>query len=104
MTNIANADRRRSSRKRFNFPGKIVTADGSPPLACVIADISETGAKLAACTAPNVPREFTLLVGGISDLRRQCLVVWRTGTHLGVRFAAGSRRRPARAHKLIGLV
>jgi PilZ domain len=82
-------NRRKSERRKFNYPAKIDAGDGSCFQECLIADISQTGAKLVRVTG-QPPDEFELLIGGIAGLRRRCRVVWRRDTQLGVRFAAVS--------------
>ena len=86
--------RRKNQRKRLNYPGKIDIGDGSPPHTCVIADVSESGAKLVADMASEVPNEFALVLAEGPTMRRSCRVIWRAGRQLGVEFRGARRRRP----------
>jgi PilZ domain-containing protein len=52
----------------------------TPPIACSISDISESGARLA------LPETFMLLLTANGGARRHCRVVWREGLMIGVEF------------------
>jgi len=86
--------RRKSSRRRFAYPAQLYFGSGSPPGPCVIVDISELGAQLELPAGTDVPDEFFLLIGGHADVRRRCLVVWRSPSRLGVRFQGELMRMP----------
>jgi len=62
----------------------IVYNKGLSTMVCKLVDISEMGAKLILADAFSCPREFVLKPrnGG----PRQCAVLWRRGTAMGVRF------------------
>ena len=81
--------RRKSLRRHFGYPGQMHFEAGVPPRACTIIDMSESGAQLDVPGDGDVPDEFALLIGGNSHVRRQCLVVWRSGRRLGVEFRVG---------------
>jgi hypothetical protein len=53
---------------------------------CVVVDLSESGAKLKVLATQNIPDEFSLLIGGHSEVKRRCRVVWRSGSTIGVQF------------------
>jgi PilZ domain len=74
---------RKSPRRTLGYPGKIDARDGTPLHACVLFDVSQTGAKLIAQTAAEIPYEFTLLLG---KTFRKCRVVWKNDRQMGVRF------------------
>jgi len=80
---LSGPNQRKSTRRPLRYAAKIDAEDGSPPAACIILDISQTGAKLFATTAPDTPDEFTLLLGAAA---RKCRVVWRKERQLGVQF------------------
>ena len=97
--------RRRSLRRHFGYPAQIHFGEGAPSHACVIIDMSETGAQLEIPSEAELPPEFWLLVGGNANVRRQCRIVWRSGNRMGVRFrderrevAARRRSNDAAAH------
>jgi PilZ domain len=87
--------RRKSLRRHFGYPAQMHFGDGVPPSACVIVDMSETGAQLNVPADADVPQEFSLLVGGNADVRRQCRVVWRSGNRIGVQFRVNRERSPS---------
>lgn len=81
--------RRKSLRRHFGYPGRLLFEDGVPPRPCTIVDMSESGAQLDVPGDGEVPYEFSLLIGGNSHVRRHCRVVWRSGTRMGVQFRIG---------------
>jgi hypothetical protein len=88
-------DQRKHLRRPFNYPGTILVGSGVPARACVIVDISETGAKLGVHAGVDIPDEFVLLIGGASGARRECHLVWKAGNRLGVQFVhAPKGQRP----------
>ena len=89
--------RRKSLRRHFGYPGQIYPGGDLPASACMIVDMSETGAQLQVAAEAQLPYEFWLLIGGNAHVRRQCRVVWRSGSRLGVQFRTNvqAARRPA---------
>ena len=75
--------RRRHTRRRALQQALIVYNKGLSTTVCKLVDISEMGAKLILADAFSCPREFVLKPrnGG----PRQCAVLWRRGTAMGVR-------------------
>jgi hypothetical protein len=65
---------------------------------CVLADISDSGAKLEFESAEEIPEQFVLFLSARGKPKRKCRVVWRDDTHLGVEFerplAAADKTRP----------
>jgi hypothetical protein len=76
-------ERRKSTRHDVLYLAQIDSGDGSPPLSCIISDLSLGGAKLTI-GAQEVPEEFTLW------FRRRCRVVRRSDGQVGVQFVQGS--------------
>ena len=54
-------------------------------IGCVIADISDSGARLKVEQPSDVPDEFLLLLSARGKPRR-CYVVWRTSDQIGCQF------------------
>lgn len=77
-------ERRASARRVVDSPGSIVPNAGEMPQDCVVADISDGGARLVAQT--NVPDDFVLIINDGSDVRHTCRVVWRLDDEVGVEF------------------
>jgi hypothetical protein len=61
--------------------------DDSPNLPCVIWDISDEGAKLAAARPLLLPERFTLMFS--DGTHRRCQVRWRGEKFIGVKFVEG---------------
>jgi PilZ domain len=75
---------RQSPRHEVHYLAQIDTGEHAPPLSCVIANISETGAKLTIGPQHSVPDEFVLV------LRRRCRVVRQEDGQVAVQFVHGS--------------
>jgi hypothetical protein len=80
---------RKQSRRLFHYNTRIVTDQKTPPITCSITDISEIGARLVIEAKAEVPDTFILLLTANGEARRQCRVVWRDGTDIGVEFPHG---------------
>ena len=59
---------------------------GVAKIPCVLWDISEGGARIAAAHSGGLPDVFGLFLSKDGKSRRFCQVVWRRGSQLGVRF------------------
>jgi hypothetical protein len=80
------ADKRKAPRKFLKYPARIESGDGTVLGECLLADISQSGARLKIKSEGTLPNRFTLLLGSPSGARRQCRVVWRRGDEIGVEF------------------
>jgi hypothetical protein len=77
-------DRRRHSRNRGLQRGVIVYNNGHSTMACQIVNTSTLGAKLLPADVYACPRQFLLKPKNSGP--RQCAVLWRKGSAIGVRF------------------
>ena len=77
---------RKRKRRFISHGARIVLADGAILENCRIIDISGTGARLEIKAVDAVPDQFILLLSYDGRLRRQCSVVWRSETAIGVEF------------------
>jgi len=77
-------ERRASPRRLVNCPGSIVCDTAAAPLDCVVADLSEGGARLIVPS--GVPEEFALVVKDGSETSQRCRVAWRLDEEIGVEF------------------
>jgi hypothetical protein len=77
-------DRRRQGRRRATQSALIVFNNGHSNMGCQIVDTSELGAKLIPADVYACPRQFVLKPK--SGGPRQCIVLWRKGSTIGVRF------------------
>ena len=95
-------ERRQSSRVEWNEPATI--HDGSMARPCILANFSNSGAKLTKVVPATIPDEFLLSITP-HGRKRKCRVRWRYGEAVGVQFtdrgdgveelALGSVREPA---------
>jgi hypothetical protein len=103
-------EQRTSKRKHGRRAAWVVLDGGAARISCVLWDISEGGARIAAAHGNALPDVFGLFLTKDGKSRRFCQVVWRRGSQLGVRFVdeeaanidldpapAWMRRRPAQA-------
>lgn len=76
-------DIRVSARRPTNRAGIIKT--GEKELMVLLRDASATGARLRLAKPYDVPDRFTL-VAAMEKINAECVVIWRRGNDLGVRF------------------
>lgn len=79
------SEKRKSPRRKLNYPAWIDLGDGKK-LPCLVADVSQTGARIRTTTLDAVRDELTLEFSRGGKTRRICRVVWRSPNALGVRF------------------
>src|SRR5262245_37173150 len=80
-------EKRKQRRQYLEYRAHIDLGDGSPVRPCLLADVSEKGARLKLETPGIMPNQFMLLLAaGAGNVRRRCDVVWVSGRQLGVRF------------------
>ena len=84
IAELGTTNRRVHPRQRALKNALIVFNDGHCTMKCHILEISETGAKLVPADPLLCPKEFVLKpqIGPAHE----CEVVWRKGTHVGVRY------------------
>ena len=103
-------EQRKTKRTHRRQAAWVVLDGGAAKISCVLWDISEGGARIAAAHGNALPDVFGLFLTKDGKSRRFCQVVWRRGSQLGVRFVdeeaanidldpapAWMRRRPAQA-------
>jgi len=74
---------RRASRRHRVLKAGSIEFDGKT-VDCMLRNISRTGAALSV-TSGIIPHEFTLKIVA-SGIRRNCRVVWRKQTLIGLAF------------------
>src|SRR5215213_7038898 len=89
-------DRRKTQRVEWNSPGRIRFDGGRTACACIIHNLSNSGARITAANVAELPASFTLELLPEGRIRN-CNVVWRTPSELGVTFtpAALSASKPS---------
>ena len=83
-------EQRRDQRKAKRIPRRqaawVVLDGGCAKFPCVLWDISDGGARIAAARASTLPDEFGLFLTKDGKSHRYCRVAWRRGGLLGVQF------------------
>ncbi len=79
------AEMRKKPRRGFHYTARIVK-DKDTQVACAIADISHSGARLTLDADVELPVDFVLLLTRNGGPRRHCRVIWRDGLTIGVTF------------------
>ena len=77
---VAN-DKRSASRRPLELAVRIATVSLTPGL---LADVSQTGARLKISSADTLPDEFLLVMN--SNVQRWCRTMWRSYGEAGVQF------------------
>jgi hypothetical protein len=91
-------DKRSSARRGFERPAWAVLAPRGAPQACILRDISKTGARIRFSGGCEIPASFVLHLADNGTVARKCIVVWRSdsGQEVGVEFVARLVAGPAR--------
>lgn len=78
-------NRRKFKRQQIRYAAWIaLKPDGLHT--CILADISDTGARIEVANSDNVPDHFMLWLANNGSTRRACSVVWREPQQIGVKF------------------
>ena len=77
-------DRRTSQRQRTLKGGLIAFNDDRSTVTCTVRNLSDSGARLAVASIVGIPDSFVLRL--TDKTKRDCRVVWRKPTELGVTF------------------
>lgn len=80
-------DSREVLRPRTFFGGRLVFRDGSFSFACVIRELSETGARIELPASRLVPQRLYLL-SSKKQIAYDAEIIWRKGTAAGLKFHA----------------
>ena len=83
--NTALTDRRAAERRLVRAKGTISFSAQYVPLSCTLLDICDIGARLEVGNVNQVPDAFKLTVEQ-DGFAADCVVVWRTGSEVGVVF------------------
>jgi hypothetical protein len=84
-------EKRKSRRRQVRYAAWVALAPGDLH-DCALSDISNTGARIDVRDADKLPNAFELWLASNGSARRDCRVVWRKPTQIGVRFEG---RQPA---------
>ena len=78
--------KKREARKSLRQPGWIVLEGGFAVRACVVEDLSASGAKVTVEDNNTLPARLRLAFSRDARSGRACEVVWRRGRTVGVKF------------------
>ena len=96
-------ERRRGERVVFErgFPAHMMGIDGTWRRACVMEDISETGAKLTVESSVEglQLKEFFLLLSSTGLAYRRCELAWVNGDQIGVNFLKPADKKKKNARR-----
>jgi hypothetical protein len=88
--------KRRLTRRTYLDRQAWVSLSGErSPVECMVADISETGAKIVVTLNIEIPQEFDLLLTPDGAVRRRCGVVWQSRDQIGLTFIGRKASRAA---------
>jgi PilZ domain len=79
-------EKRKNVRRSVRQGAILVGVDGSTLGTCVMVNVSAGGARLVVPTSADLPDQFNIVLSRSGQLRRSCMVVWRSERTLGVRF------------------
>ena len=86
MTDVAFDTKKRAARKSLQQPGWITLEGGFAARACVVRDLSSSGAKLTIEDSNTLPAKLRLAFSRDARTGRPCEVVWRRGQTVGIKF------------------
>jgi PilZ domain-containing protein len=90
------SDQRQADRVHFQHEHSVnlMAADGTWRRACILKDVSETGARLDVEGSTDVltAREFFLVLSSTGLVFRRCKLVWINGATVGVHFVFDDKK------------
>lgn len=91
------SEKRKNRRRAVRLGAAIQSPDGTVLGACLMVDVSGTGARLIVKSTEGIPDQFRLVLSRDGLLRRQCRVAWRTKKTMGVHFDLDPRLSASRS-------
>jgi hypothetical protein len=82
-------EKRKRTRTRISKNAKIVSEHDVNGSDCVVADITNHGARIHSAHVSRLPRMFSLTFDNFKS-ERLCKIVWRSADAVGVRFVGQS--------------
>jgi hypothetical protein len=80
------AAKKREARKSLQQPGWITLDGGFAARPCVVRDMSSSGAKITVDDPNVLPAKLRLAFTRDARTGRNCEVVWRRGSSVGIKF------------------
>jgi diguanylate cyclase (GGDEF)-like protein len=91
-------DRRGETRHRLLKEATIVFNDRRSAIACLVRNLSDSGACLEVASAAEAPNEFELSIKD-ETASRHCVSAWRAGNKIGVEFGAAVEIAARESHR-----
>lgn len=92
---------RKSNRRRVLKGAVAAFNNRHSTIPCIVRDFSETGCRLSAEGSVNIPDTFELVIE-LDGMSVDCLVVWRRGGTIGVKFTSPPVERQPRRQQVVG--
>lgn len=87
-------DSRKAKRRVINYRAWMLLDARRQPVECRIADMSDTGARVAIPSSIKaLPQGLMLWLDKNGKVQRKCEIVWRKTGYVGVRFTTRSYSR-----------
>jgi hypothetical protein len=86
---MVEVERRKAPRHRTLKAG-LIAFNRAGTIECRVRNLSPIGACLDVASQIGIPDEFMLVVEH-EQLKKQCRVIWRSPTRLGIEFLAAPR-------------
>jgi hypothetical protein len=83
-------NRRLHVRRNLFAPGRILHPKAA--FECMLHNISAGGALVSVEGAGDIPKHFILQIPGNHEIRRRCVLVWRDGDWVGMKFAEPKKK------------
>jgi hypothetical protein len=84
-------DQRADRRRRTLLTGSILLPSHGC-IDCVVKNFTMKGACLQVASPVGIPDAFTLVIQR-EEMQRECRVIWRSATQIGIAFVYGSPTR-----------
>jgi hypothetical protein len=78
-------EKRKARRRPLRYSAWIALDDDILQ-GCALSDISDLGARIDVEDSKALPDSFCLMLSGRGSARRECRVIWRKETQVGVAF------------------
>ena|SRR5450631_1325875 len=94
------SDKRQATRRKVLKSAIAAYHDRHCTVACVVRDISATGARLRVESSVDVPDTFELIIE-LDGLEAKCKVVWRLQKELGIQFIGAPRKAEPKRTQIV---
>ena len=89
-------DKRKERRRQIYQPALMINERGAVIGPCRILDVSAGGARLALNAEVDVPATFLILLSKYRGApKRQCILSWKKGMQVGIRFQEHGKPPPS---------